>query len=81
MDYLSATMPTLHPLAAYRKSREITQAQLARLLGVSMIAVSRWERRVRTPRAQQRRKIREVTGIEPAALLSTKELNEQGERA
>jgi transcriptional regulator with XRE-family HTH domain len=39
---------TPEELVAWRKERKITQGELARLLGVDMITISRWERGVQT---------------------------------
>ena len=39
---------TPEELVAWRKERKITQGELAQLLGVGMITISRWERGVQT---------------------------------
>jgi transcriptional regulator with XRE-family HTH domain len=39
---------TPEELVAWRKEKKITQGELARLLGVGMITISRWERGVQT---------------------------------
>jgi transcriptional regulator with XRE-family HTH domain len=58
-----------HPLKEFRDSRGLTQPELAKELGVSTGALSRWESGARVPRTATLRLIVEKTGISPAALL------------
>jgi transcriptional regulator with XRE-family HTH domain len=57
-----------HPIRRFRDGRGLSQDDLARLLGVKSITVSRWERGIRSPRRSLRPKIREVTGIQPSEI-------------
>lgn len=55
----------IHPLTAYRQKQrpELRQDALAALLGVSKAAVSRWERGIRKPDADNARLIQRKLGI------------------
>lgn len=55
-------MTTEHPLRRWRRARDMTQGELAQLLGVRLFAVSRYERGERTPRPAVLARIRDVTG-------------------
>lgn len=57
-----------HPLRKFRDDNKLSQDDLARLLGVKSISVSRWERGVRSPRRRLWPTIREKTGIQAAEL-------------
>ena len=59
-----------HPITAFRKSRspEMSQDELAKLLGVSREAIWRWEMGKRFPDRKLWPRIAEVTGITPAEL-------------
>ena len=59
---------TLHALRAYRLAKGLSQAALARKVGVHRITVTRWELGVQQIDPDQLAKIARVTGI-PAALL------------
>ena len=52
-----------HPLREYRVRESLTQDHLARLLGVSKAAVSRWENGERKPDQQACRNIAKKIGI------------------
>jgi transcriptional regulator with XRE-family HTH domain len=56
------------PLRAYREREDITQQQLAELLGVSKAAVSRWESGARKINEHLLSTVERVTGI-PARKL------------
>ena len=56
-------------LAFLRKKRNMTQDQLAELLGVSKITVSYWERMVRTPEIQMLVRIADVFDVSTDYLL------------
>lgn len=56
-----------HPLRAFRDRRKLTQDELARLLGVATMTVSRWERG-RMPWKRYWPVITEKTGVKPSAL-------------
>lgn len=58
-------------LAAFRQERGWTQAQLAEQLGVSVKAVTYYEREVSSPTTRTLARIAEALGIEPAALLDS----------
>jgi transcriptional regulator with XRE-family HTH domain len=58
-----------HPLKTYRAEKGITQAELAGELGVWPVTVSRWERRDRTPRPKEAKRISEKTGISVGDLI------------
>lgn len=58
-----------HPLKEFRDSRGLTMPALAKELGVTTGALSRWESGARVPRKATLRLIVEKTGISPAALL------------
>lgn len=59
-----------HPLAMFRRERGLTQEALARQIGVTAMAVSRWERRQQAPRRKLWPQIVAVTGIRPADLVA-----------
>lgn len=51
-------------IARARSERGLTQEELASILGVSWVTVSRWERGERYPAPDQRAKIRKTLDIE-----------------
>lgn len=51
-------------LRAIRRTQMLTQADLARLLGVNVTTISLWEHGHHEPRASHKRKIRALYGIE-----------------
>jgi transcriptional regulator with XRE-family HTH domain len=58
-----------NPLARWRREHELTQEDVAALLGVRGMTVSRWERGSTLPHRKIWPKIREKTGITPADLV------------
>lgn len=56
-------------LAALRQEREWTQAQLAEKLGVSVKAVTYYEREVSSPTTRTLARVAEAFGVEPSELL------------
>lgn len=58
-------MAEIHPLKTYRKSHEpaLSQAELARTLGVSRLTVTRWETGERKIGVKKLPKVSETTGI------------------
>lgn len=58
-----------NPLKAWRNRKQLSQADLAVLLGVKAMTVSRWERGVLLPRKKLWSKIEETTGIVPTQLV------------
>ena len=56
-----------------RVSQNLSQAQLAALLGVNQTAVSQWERGVVSPRAETLKKLAVVFGVTIDQLLNEKE--------
>lgn len=61
-------MNDVHPLVAFRQRRELTQQQLADLLGVHRVELSRWETGGRRISASKLPRIVETTGIAPSEL-------------
>lgn len=59
-----------HPLARYRRERDLTQEALAGELGVQPNTIWRWENGERTPRPKEAQRISEITGIDPRELLA-----------
>ena len=55
----------VHPLRAFRKRENLSQEQLAGLLGVDRATVNRWERGHRKPDLDMLPLIQERTGISP----------------
>ena len=53
-----------HPLRQFRKTKGLSQEDLARELGVSVLTVYRWEKGT-MPRRKDWRRISEATGISP----------------
>jgi transcriptional regulator with XRE-family HTH domain len=58
----------VHALTQYRAAREMTKSQLAKLLGVSIATVSRWESDKRKISGRMLAPVSEATGIRPADL-------------
>lgn len=58
----------VHPLERYRKTRGLTQAELARLVGVSTTAVQKWEGGAE-PRPSRIVKLAEVLGVDRMVLF------------
>ena len=63
---------TDHPLKEFRDREKLSQGQLAELLGVSRVSVTRWENRTRLPDEKHLPRIHEKTGIQPSALRPDK---------
>lgn len=63
-------MDSIHPLRAYRESRspKLSVRELARKLGKSSAAVSRWETGKRKPNVDEIARISAKTGIPPEKL-------------
>jgi transcriptional regulator with XRE-family HTH domain len=63
-------MDQLHPLKAFRERQTppLSQQQLADLIGVSRVCVTRWESGERKPAPEDLPRITAETGIEAAAL-------------
>lgn len=59
-----------HPLKEFRERHDppMSQDQLAKLIGVDRVSVTRWECGARLPAPSHLAKIKEVTGIKPQAL-------------
>ncbi len=53
-------LPLLQQLETYRLDRRITQAQLAKMLGVKVVTVSRWFNGHTQPRKMQEHHIRKL---------------------
>jgi transcriptional regulator with XRE-family HTH domain len=60
----------VHPLARWRRKRkpQVTQADIAKEIGVASLTVSRWELGINIPRPSQIVSIGDITGISPADL-------------
>lgn len=58
-----------HPLKQYREEHQLSQPELAALLGVTKATICRWENGQRAPRRRDIPGIVEKTGIEPSALM------------
>ena len=56
-------------LQILRKKANLTQPKLAKLAGISVITVKRWEKGVRTPRIEEIQKLCEVLGCSESELL------------
>jgi DNA-binding transcriptional regulator YiaG len=61
-------MTDTHPLKAFRDREQLSQHDLARLIGVSRPSVTRWENGTRKPDGRQLSLIQKKTGIAPADL-------------
>jgi transcriptional regulator with XRE-family HTH domain len=59
-----------HPLKTFRKQHvpPLSQEELAELLGVTRVTVTRWEARRRKPDRRLLPKIAAVTGLKPAVV-------------
>jgi transcriptional regulator with XRE-family HTH domain len=60
--------PKQHPLTRYRAERGLSQRDLAKVLDVASITVSRWERGTRNVDERLLATVARVTGIAPALL-------------
>lgn len=58
----------VHPLRAFRERNQLSQAQLADLLGVERPSVTRWENGTRKVDPDKLTRILEKTGIPPREL-------------
>ena len=59
-------------IKAARESRELTQDQLARKLGVTWVTISRWERGINPPPVNRLRVLAQVLGVSSGDLLDGK---------
>lgn len=57
-------------LKELRRAQDITQADLAKAIGVSQQSVSHWEKGTRTPKLCVINRIAEVLETEPAKILA-----------
>lgn len=57
-----------HPLTTFRARLHLSQQQLADLLKVSRVTITRWESGTRQPDKNILPRIKEVTGIAPSEL-------------
>lgn len=57
----------MHPLTRYRRSKGLTQTELAERLGVAMYTVQRWEKGT-MPRPRALKKLAEVLEIDAGKL-------------
>lgn len=62
------TMKT-NPLKAWRRDHKLSQGQLAKLIGVPAMTVSRWERGDHFPHKKHWEPIERATGISASALV------------
>lgn len=69
-NWYKGDMDCIHPLKAFRERHDppLSQGQLAKLLDVNRVDVTRWENGTRKPGVKTLPKIVEKTGIAPAAL-------------
>lgn len=63
---------TKHPIRRFREERNLSLEALSEKLGVSKMALSRWERGVALPRVRDWPRIAVVTGVTPAQLAEFK---------
>jgi len=61
-----------HPIRLWREERKLSLEALSETLGVSKMALSRWERGVALPRTKDWPRIAVVTGVTPAQLAEFK---------
>ena len=61
-----------HPIRRFREERNLTLEALSETLGVSKMALSRWERGIALPRTKDWPRIAVVTGVTPAQLAEFK---------
>ena len=66
--------PTPKPMRQIRREKDVTQRVLARALGVSVAAVSDWERGRREPGVGAARQIAALLGVSLDAILFPAEL-------
>jgi putative transcriptional regulator len=79
LDDVMAGRPATKPappfgqkLAALRKERGLTQAQLAALLGVSLEMVDYYERRAKNPSTETLKRVGDALNVDPAYFLGEK---------
>lgn len=73
-------MGYLDQLAAIRKKRGLTQADLAEQVGVQQPTLQRWETGKREPSLRQLHEIAAILGVEPGSLLDTVPISAVGPR-
>lgn len=61
-----------HPIRQYREERNLSLRALSEKLGVSKMALSRWERGIALPRTKDWPRIAVVTGVTPGQLAEFK---------
>lgn len=66
-------MVTVEPIKAYREANSISQEVLAKMLGVTVATVSRWENGKRRPRGADLNRLCSVTGISADVILGVPE--------
>lgn len=59
-----------NPLKAWRTDRKLSQKQVAKLIGVPPMTLSRWERGDHFPHKKHWPLIEDATGIAPSVLVS-----------
>lgn len=81
LDDVMAGRPATRPappfgqkLAAFRKERGLTQAQLAERMGVAREVVDYYERRAKNPSVDTIQKVADALGVEPAQFVGGKKL-------
>jgi transcriptional regulator with XRE-family HTH domain len=70
-------MSVQHPLTTYRERQELSQAELAKKLGVDPSTVNRWERWERAPRRRDLPRLSKLTGLPQGAFLGLPEAMER----
>lgn len=59
-----------NPLKTWRDSRQLSQGELAAMIGVKAMTVSRWERGDHFPNKKHWQSIEDTTGIAPSQLIA-----------
>jgi transcriptional regulator with XRE-family HTH domain len=65
-----------NPLKAWRTDRKLSQKQVAKLIGVPPMTLSRWERGDHFPHKRHWTLIEDATGIAPSVLVSHVKMGE-----
>lgn len=60
---------TVHPIRAYRDAHDLSLDDFAKMIGVSVPTVSRWENGQRTPRGNELQRLCDLIGVPAGEII------------